>query len=1800
MADGAGEEGDENVVRVVSLYDFDPSSIDWPFRRQQPLPLQRGQMVNVIHDDGSLWAFGHIVDHPDVRGYFPKNYTVSHGEYNEMMQAFEEDNMADQGQYDDDEGAGIALPADDVAIPAGPLRAPTTVLDTGALPERTGPSDEVELAYMGIAEYPVLDPQPPQATTLELTKSRLLREMPSIPQDAMEEPAPPEDDIMAAREEVERELAEMEDPNAIIGGKLSESRASTPATYTQTRPERDFVRKQIPMEQQMQFLHPLSQLTELISNKIKLSKQEPAPYAMDMRVRSTTCRIAAHIEPPHMRMALQRSAASGARWTQMFRPGFNDIVNESFRVGCNACILSHFYLRDADVQMQFQKIHAQDVNGTLWFELRRQKDHLFYMRMDMVDVMMCHPTAWGFPDTDNIVSANPGEPINPFHGWYAQTSINTDKEMEDVEFTYNLRLRFFPKRTFEALSLGKMPEWIQPYMTLHAKAEKEESEDEDEEAENPKGHGSQVQTDNNLLLEAGLEDSEDMYVRLDELRLARERTVGPDVLDLESKSFRLKGLSAMRIFLRSRGQPDNMKQAQITPKMVKDMAAQLGIRKDPAHYWYCMFALRYPLAHEWEAVVRNDTRLYLHLPSDRLQPIHPMIKRFREHLDDCMQNEFLWDYRGFVNMKCSECGIPESVVWCQQCTDYFCADCLLKSHKSARGKKHCLMPIPGCRYLTQAEAVRLSSHLPLLNVGFSNRRRFLARDNQSDKMGSRSGDTWLFFDADTFQAALQQAPEKHWYLKRMFPPRLAPDAEGYYYNFGHDVIADDASHILTKAHEQKALSVLQRCIRGAITRRRIKKEVNAALVIQKSKKMWDCKKLHGSNGRNAAIMKAWYRKYKAKKDREILGQRMARVQAAYLGFLERKEFRWQIETCTRFQSAFRGLQGRRVANVVNQAVRTIQRYYRGHLYGRRPVQEMHESASRIQALARGVAFREKNRDRIKKATHIEAHARGMLARLRVRRMKAAGLKLQTNWRRFQAQLDIKIMLYDRLEKVRQKRKEILQAKLEDKVAAILQRNFRRHRDYQKYIFARREKGDCDKRTSTMLVALFSAAGQMRHFVHPWWRHLPPEIQDVLRQIKASMQRSIGLVPVSGKLANEEMGKRGLRTAHYSNLHYDQTGRDPDLASHMLLSVTRHLMSHVPAELFTATVNWACYAIGHQAVALNNMKGAYPMDDIKVGEEMPAHPGDSLSTLWKDVGSIKHHHDWLLTLPEESLPILIMHKMPIQQRQVSLTAEVLISMRQALDNPQISIDDHLKFQGLDASSGAQMMEVIGSELDQKLPLDWPKSYGTVAALANQISTYIKELQPDKKNPEAAKPKAKGKAKAEPKGDAKGGTAPAADRRSSPAPAASKSKAKAKSAAAKSAATAKKEVEASKPTKEAPISKPPPEAGQLSSFNRTATLRIVQQVGYFMRGQDKLIKNVVGEDDADRGRGVRQSRYISVTDKLFEMADRAKHDHCTFVLAVVLYHMVLRGLLLRVLYHRAAIALQKRYRYLKNKGKKAHMVAPATCIQRFWRGTSTALLIMRKDDAAFKIQQSWRAWRYNKRARNLLNQTLKIQRIWLGAITRMWLKECHGAATYIQKVFRGVLVRLVLNKDGRELQRKFKKLMAEEILAKKSQMSESTYLAKAAALTGRMNVQLHQHRMRQIDIRRMQSYSLRSSLRKSQDKERKLKLKGAIQPCRRSVFEPMAVALARLEPKQENRYGSKNSRVLVQVYAMKKKLDRMIPKEASFKHHAAASRGRNAVAAMRLAKKPKEEKKAVAGKGPVDAALFTAWAAKQFAV
>lgn len=1783
---------DASGSRLVALYDFDPSTIDWPFQRQRPLPLLTGQVIQVIHDDGSDWALGQLVGEPEVKGYFPKNYTVSVAEYQEMMRDFE----STAGWREEPGSAHEDAPLMS-AIKQGPLPTADVVNVTspagkvGVEQEVDAPDRPTDLWHGKVLEHPPLKAKPTVSTAFERTQAAMLLQMPRVPAPAPEEPPSPTDDNDKAKQEVVKELAALEDPLAMPGGEITNSRASTPATYAVTRPERDFVYQPVPIELQAKLLKKVAPLAHLVRDAARAAwerarEEDSRPrYPADMRVRSTTSRVAYGIEPSHMRMALNRSSGNGAKWTQMFRPQFNDIVNESFKVGCNACILSRLYLRDRQAKEQFLTLHTKDVNGTMWFELQRTKTHLFYLRMESVDVMMCHPNAWGFPDTSRYVAASPGEPVNPFHGWFAQTSINADREMEDVHFLYTSRMRTFPEHVFHALLLGKVPAWVKPCLSLHAEAQAEEAGPEVE------GDGEAVKPQS-LLMEAGLADAEDLYVRLDELRLSKERTVGPDVLDTQTTPVLLKGLSAMRIFLRTRGKPDNMKQCPLTPKMVKDMAIQLGISGNAARYWYCLFALRYPLSSEWDVMVKRDTRWYLHLATDRLQLVHPMIKRFREHFDDCKQNEFLWDFRGFVKMKCSQCGISDSVLWCPQCTDYWCASCFLHSHKSMRGKKHWPMPIPGSRYLTAAESNQLASHVPSVNVGFSNRRRFLARDNQSDKNGARGGDPWLYFHAETFEVALAQVPEKHWILRRLNPPRLAPGAEGYYYNFAQEIIADDDSVFLAKTEDQRAISLLQKCLRGALARRRIRKESAAACVIQKCKLMWEVMMEHGSNGRGARLLKMWYLKHSARTEKERLIHLISRAQAAYRGHQTRQHLADLLRKTTRFQAVFRGGYIKRKCIAIAVATLCIQKTFRGHL-GRRFMRRRHLGAMRIQSLMRGVARRKVSHRQLRAAVCLQAHWRGLRARLLVRRRDLAATRLQTNWRRFQAQLDVKIMLYARLQMLTEVRRQVLRVKLEEGAVGLIQRDWRRHKDIQRCAAIRRQKGDADKRSATMMVALFTATAACRHFVHPWVRHLPPEMRELLLKLKGPLQRAISSVPLSGKLANEELGRRGLRVAGAEHLEYRMNEREPDIASYMLLSVSRHLLSHVPAEVFGATVKWACYAIGHQAVALNAMKGHYPKDDIVLGKDMPPHPGDSLATLWKDLKPVRQHHDELMTMSSESMPCLILSGLPAHHRHVFLTAETLVTMRQAMDSPSISTEDHLKFQGLDASAGAQLMEVLAYEVEYRLPLDWPQKHGTVAALASRLSAHIVETPPGNaepppptfasrenarqlRQPRLAKRLLMRQQRLE--GQAQG-------QADSPEPSAIPQKPE-KLVAEKASAEPEK---AKRPKPKGKDDKNEPEEEEechslaVAHFNRAATLRVLQQVGFLIDGQPRLLDAVLGTTDDEggitKGGGVRSSRFVLATHKLFDMADHARHDHCTFALAVILLHMVLRGLFLRVMIHRAAVTVQKWYRYFKLKSRSRNSVSATICIQRHWRGLQAALRLTLMDNAADKIQTSYRAWRWNSRAACILRATLKTQKLWRSAVHRRWLCQCHASATRIQRRFRGFVIRMSLDKVGREIVRRHAAEVA-ALLQRGDPLPESEFVARSATVAGRLRLALHKHRERNVDLRRMASYTVKSKHARHLEKQRRLqpKMRGSVQPARVSVFEPVIFAMQRLASRQPPLYGVTRSQVLLKVASARRALERTVPRPQTCSPqtcspHPAARRGRAAIAARRLAKKPK---------------------------
>eukprot|EP00439_Symbiodinium_sp_Y106_P024508 s3867_g3.t1 len=68
--------------------------IDWRFPNQAPLPLKVGNVVEVLHDGGTGWVFGHLVGAPENKGFFPLNYTAPMEEYLREMERLRQTNPA--------------------------------------------------------------------------------------------------------------------------------------------------------------------------------------------------------------------------------------------------------------------------------------------------------------------------------------------------------------------------------------------------------------------------------------------------------------------------------------------------------------------------------------------------------------------------------------------------------------------------------------------------------------------------------------------------------------------------------------------------------------------------------------------------------------------------------------------------------------------------------------------------------------------------------------------------------------------------------------------------------------------------------------------------------------------------------------------------------------------------------------------------------------------------------------------------------------------------------------------------------------------------------------------------------------------------------------------------------------------------------------------------------------------------------------------------------------------------------------------------------------------------------------------------------------------------------------------------------------------------------------------------------------------------------------------------------------------------------------------------------------------------
>jgi hypothetical protein len=187
----------------------------------------------------------------------------------------------------------------------------------------------------------------------------------------------------------------------------------------------------------------------------------------------------------------------------------------------------------------------------------------------------------------------------------------------------------------------------------------------------------------------------------------------------------------------------------------------------------------------------------------------------------------------------------------------------------------------------------------------------------------------------------------------------------------------------------------------------------------------------------------------------------------------------------------------------------------------------------------------------------------------------------------------------------------------------------------------------------------------------------------------------------------------------------------------------------------------------------------------------------------------------------------------------------------------------------------------------------------------------------------------------------------------------------------------------------------------------------------------------------------------------------------------------------------------------------------------------------------------------------------------------MRKTQKAATQIQKVVRKLLVQVVLDKLGRSYMKKFKEETS-RLIARKSEMKESEFIARCSVITGKSRVAMAKHRDRNMDIRKMSLSHKKSRHQRQLERENMALLKGTVQPARLSVFEPMAFALKRLAAAKPARYGTKTSAIISQMQNAKRALEKDLsrPDAGSRTVHAAARRGIAIIAARRLARRPKK--------------------------
>jgi hypothetical protein len=990
------------------------------------------------------------------------------------------------------------------------------------------------------------------------------------------------------------------------------------------------------------------------------------------RYRSFRTRDVSNVLPADCRLFLKHARESPDRFSLLFTPGFSDMVNDTVRMARDLCILSDAYRESDLARASFLYQVTRDRNGVHVPSLLRKQDSVNYMRVDFKDVLMFHPNAWGFPEADlsRTLLGPLGQTRDPAFGWLRQEPSKDASELEDTTFSYTSVLHTLPKDTVAATVAGNPPEWLRDVSKITADSSVIT------QLEQKLGGTWELKR----LLAAGLIEASKVYVKMADL--GNLMCVEPERLATDRKlEFSLKGVHALRLFLGSKARSH----VHISPFQIETLAFQLGIRGEYHYYWVCFFVLNIPIPFGWIVELEDDVRTYINLSSGHKQRIHPGRQQFLWMAQSLHMAEIVWDSRGSVKIPCDDCGAPDSILFCLQCLGFMCYGCFMQVHKTRT--KHYAIPYVGSRYLTPEEVETLSPRLHLTNVGFCNRRRFLARTNQSDKTGACQCE-WLHFDTIEAYRTIAHQVESEEMDHRILKSIEA--GKGFFYNFANGKVTDDPNEFLSISKKQQAMALLiQSWFRGLRGRRYVRHIIRSATVIQKNVRMYIARAKYKLVGREGPLAQ-WFQWYDLFVQRRVMIRGILKVQALARMIQMREWYQRMKAATTRIQALFRGCITRRRIIQMNDGALFIQRVWRGRRYGFLVVMARHEAAIRIQSVTRGRLERRHRKKLSIACLKIQSLARSFLTRQHEARRHRSAILLQTWWRRFLSIVEIKFKLINEFEGVLKQYDDRIRIRAMESASILVQKRFRGHSQRLSFMKFKHLATSVARPLASVAACSFLACCSIHLPLHLWFRYLPENVRERMGPLKNIIQNGI-----VRSFSGTDLAAAVFRLVVKRLLSICCSRKDD---VHQLLKI----VSRTLCQSFASAKNT------HPITLRTTQLGS---------GHVPANPDDSLLTFEnKCMKPYLHSADKRIKQESVAWSAILLN-------EPGVVSSVLIPFREFLDQPRLKLDSNLSFQGVDPQRAYQINDIVSVELGLDLPISDLVRYTDCNSVANSVSTII---------------------------------------------------------------------------------------------------------------------------------------------------------------------------------------------------------------------------------------------------------------------------------------------------------------------------------------------------------------------------------------------------------------------------------------------------------------------------------------------